>query len=335
MLFLLLLISAIGALAVPAPGPAPTPAPTASLTTNTARDYAPDLTLDLPTISIEPFTLSSLNLPSTTFSLSLDLPTNTCTPTVTPDSNGYVPPGNCNALYAYYPSFAAAVAFSVLFGILLIAHFMQATIYKAAFVWVILLGAAWECTGFVTRAVSTKNQQDTTVLTVTQMFILTAPICMSTPSPMLLTNPVNMNTCSGQRLRLHGPGADDKLLHPRAAHRDLQAVPSSSGLRLPRHRRLRHPAHRRRNGNAHRRRRDHEKGPGHLHGWHRDPAVLHRVLHRHRDPIPPPHAATIAGGTTDRSKSAVADAALCAVREPPVHFCADHFPAGGVLAGQR
>ncbi|KAL4902741.1 RTA1 like protein-domain-containing protein [Aspergillus multicolor] len=194
MLFIFLLISAAAVLAVPAPAPAPapTPAPTAPpLATIAARDdYAPDLTLDLPTISIKPFTLS-LDLPSSTFSLSLDLPTNTCTPTVTPDSNGYVPPGNCNALYSYYPSFAAAVAFSVLFGVLLIAHFVQATIYKATFVWVVLLGAAWECTGYVSRAVSTKNQQDTTVLTVTQMFILTAPILVNAFDYMVLARMIN------------------------------------------------------------------------------------------------------------------------------------------------
>ncbi|KAL4995194.1 hypothetical protein BDV10DRAFT_188310 [Aspergillus recurvatus] len=119
-----------------------------------------DLSLDLPTISIKPFTLS----------LSLDLPSNACTPTITPGANGYVPQGECNALYEYYPSFAAAIAFSALFGVLLIAHFVQATVHKVTFVWVIIIGAAWECTAFVTRAVSTRNQQDTAVLTVTQFF---------------------------------------------------------------------------------------------------------------------------------------------------------------------
>jgi hypothetical protein len=183
-LLYLLLISAIGVLAVPAPTPAPTPAPIsaptlAPTTTDVAGlqrrapdDYDPHITIDIPTIK--------------PFSLSLDLPSNTCTPTVTPDANGYVPPSECNALYQYYPSFGAALAFSVLFGILMVTHFVQATVHKAGFVWVILMSAAWECIGFVTRTLSTRNQQDTTLATITQLFILLSPLCTPFPSLSLL-----------------------------------------------------------------------------------------------------------------------------------------------------
>jgi hypothetical protein len=109
--------------------------------------------------------------------LSPNLPSNTCTPTVAPDKNGWVPASECNALYLYYPSFNAAIAFAVLFGLLMIAHFVQATIYKAGFAWVVLMGVAWECVGYATRALSTRNQQDTTIATITQIFILLAPLC--------------------------------------------------------------------------------------------------------------------------------------------------------------
>jgi len=54
----------------------------------------------------------------------------TCVQTIVPDKNGYVPPGTCNALYNYYPSFAAAVLFSILFGMLTVGHISQAAIYK-------------------------------------------------------------------------------------------------------------------------------------------------------------------------------------------------------------
>ena len=60
--------------------------------------------------------------------IALALPT--CIQTITPDKNGYVPPGTCGALYDYYPSFAAAVAFAVLFGMLTVAHIAQAAIFK-------------------------------------------------------------------------------------------------------------------------------------------------------------------------------------------------------------
>lgn len=172
-LLLLLLHSAKGVVAVAAPTPAPTL--THSTTTNAGlqqratatNDYDPHITIDVPTISIKPFSLS----------LSLDLPSNTCTPTVSPDANGYVPPDQCNALYQYYPSFGAALAFSVLFGILMVTHFVQATIHKAGFVWVILMSAIWECVGFITRTLSTRSQQDTTLATITQLFILLSPLC--------------------------------------------------------------------------------------------------------------------------------------------------------------
>ncbi|KAL4964261.1 RTA1 domain-containing protein, partial [Aspergillus stella-maris] len=176
----LVMVSGVAVLAGPAPTPAPTTAPTATTNSIDTRDV--DLSLDLPTISIEPFTLSSLDL---------HLPSNTCTPTVTPDANGYVPPEECNALYQYYPSFAAAVAFSVLFGVLMIAHFTQATVHKCGFVWVILMGAAWECVGYVARAVSTKNQQDTTVLTITQLFILLSPILVNAFDYIVLARMIN------------------------------------------------------------------------------------------------------------------------------------------------
>jgi len=60
--------------------------------------------------------------------LSIAVPT--CIQTITPDKNGYVPPGTCNALYDYYPSFTAALVFSILFGILTVAHISQAAFFK-------------------------------------------------------------------------------------------------------------------------------------------------------------------------------------------------------------
>ncbi|KAL6232011.1 RTA1 like protein-domain-containing protein [Aspergillus navahoensis] len=152
---LLLLVSAIAVLAIPAP----TPAPTASAKSIETRDF--EVSLDLPTISIKSFTLSSIDL---------NLPSNTCTPPVIPDANGYVLPDQCNALFEYYPSFAAAVAFSILFGALTTAHFVQATVYKSGFVW---------------------HQQDTTILTITQLFILLSPILVNAFDYMVLARMIN------------------------------------------------------------------------------------------------------------------------------------------------
>lgn len=128
------------------------------------------------------------------FSLSLDLPTDTCTPTIAPDKNGYVPPTECNAMYNYYPSFSAALAFTVIFGMLLLAHSAQMFMYKTGFVWVIIMGVAWEFAGYLTRAFSTRNQQSEGLATITQILILLAPLCKSLP---LFTRPLiaSANVC--------------------------------------------------------------------------------------------------------------------------------------------
>jgi hypothetical protein len=123
--------------------------------------------------------------------LSLDLPSDTCTPTIAPDKNGYVPPSECNALYLYYPSFKAAIAATVIFDLILVAHFVQATIYKAGFVWVVLMGTAWETVGYGTRALSTRKQQDNTIATVTQMFILLAPLWVNAFDYIVLARMIN------------------------------------------------------------------------------------------------------------------------------------------------
>lgn len=57
----------------------------------------------------------------------------TCIQTLTPDENGYLPPGTCNALYDYYPSFTSALAFTASFGILTLVHIIQAFFYKKVF----------------------------------------------------------------------------------------------------------------------------------------------------------------------------------------------------------
>lgn len=66
--------------------------------------------------------------PATTVS-SAASSTSTCIK-VARDKNGYVPPYACDAYYNFYPSFGAAIAGSVIFGISLIAHIGQAIVYK-------------------------------------------------------------------------------------------------------------------------------------------------------------------------------------------------------------
>jgi hypothetical protein len=176
-------------LSAASPTPVPSPALSAraaiiSLPSATAppsrRDdtFAPNippLSLNLPTVSIAP-----RSRPSRT-PFSLDLPPKTCTPGfssyATPGLDGYVPAEACNALWAYFPNFAAAVAFSVLFGLLTIAHLDQAVVYRNGFCWVIAVAALWETGAYAFRALGSKNQQSSGIATVAQILVLVAPIC--------------------------------------------------------------------------------------------------------------------------------------------------------------
>jgi hypothetical protein len=132
----------------------------------------PPLSLDLPTISIaEP------SIPS----LSLDLPIQTCTPGfssyATPGPDGYVPADACNALWLYFPNFAAAVAFSILFAIPTILHLIQAIMYRNGFCWVIIMASLWETGAYTFRALGSKDQQSSGIALVAQILVLVAPIC--------------------------------------------------------------------------------------------------------------------------------------------------------------
>ena len=147
------------------------------------RARAPEFT----GVSLPPVSIPSISIPqvsgtkptATKFSLSLNLPSPTCTQTIVPDKNGYVPPKTCNALYNFYPSFNAAVAMSIVFGILSFVHIVQAAMFRTGFCWVVIMGSLWEFIGYVSRSFGTKHQQNAGLATVSQIFILLAPLCMS------------------------------------------------------------------------------------------------------------------------------------------------------------
>jgi hypothetical protein len=80
-------------------------------------------------------------------------------------------------MWAYFPNFAAAIAFSVLFGILTIAHLCQAIVYRNGFCWVIIMASLWETGAYAFRALGSKDQQSSSIALVAQILVLVAPIC--------------------------------------------------------------------------------------------------------------------------------------------------------------
>ena len=98
------------------------PTPIATLVTTTIITLVPRTQF----ITIDPITLPDKTIGAET--ITLDIPE--CSQTITPDSNGYVPPGSCNAQYNYYPSFAAALVATIFFGIVAFVHIAEGIKYK-------------------------------------------------------------------------------------------------------------------------------------------------------------------------------------------------------------
>jgi hypothetical protein len=194
----------------------PTPTPTAALP-NTLVHVARQVTsaatsaptsdsiyfLSTDYITISGFTNSHVTQPDKTVTLALP----TCIQTIEPDANGHLPPGTCNALWNYYPSFGAALAFALLFGALIIAHIYQASRYKKVrvhlkptpkaytltmpkkFCWVIIMAAIWETLAYMFRTVSTRHQMNNGIYLLSQIFVLLSPLCKSNPEMPLDESP--------------------------------------------------------------------------------------------------------------------------------------------------
>ncbi|TVY52979.1 Protein RTA1 [Lachnellula cervina] len=109
----------------------------------------------------------------------------TCTSAI-PDKNGHVDPSACNAIYEYYPSFAAAILFSGLLLAAAILHIFQAAKFKKNFCWVIIMGTIWELASFVLRAISTRKQQNQNFYTYSFLLVTLAPILVNAFDYMLL-----------------------------------------------------------------------------------------------------------------------------------------------------
>ncbi|KAH8879439.1 hypothetical protein GQ53DRAFT_738679 [Thozetella sp. PMI_491] len=106
--------------------------------------------------------------------ITIEIPT--CIQTITPDANGYLPPGTCHALWPYYPNFSAAVAFTILYAVVTAVHIWQAITTRKQFCWVLVMASIWETCGFMFRAISSRYQQNTGIYLVFQVFVLLAPL---------------------------------------------------------------------------------------------------------------------------------------------------------------
>ncbi|KAH9229878.1 hypothetical protein COL26b_001361 [Colletotrichum chrysophilum] len=198
----IILALAASAAALPS-GPSPTPTNTQLLqrsviTSSTVSAVPTGDFITTKFITIPGVTDSHVTVPAKTITLALP----TCVQTIEPDANGYVPPGSCGALWNYYPSFAAAIAFAVVFGVLTAVHIWQAARYKKRWCWVIIMASIWETLAFVFRSLSTRYQQNSGIYLIFQIFILLAPLWVNAFAYMTLGRMIHFFHPSRSLLRV-------------------------------------------------------------------------------------------------------------------------------------
>jgi hypothetical protein len=86
------------------------------------------------------------------------------------------PISNPNAQWNYCPSYSAAILFICLFGLTTLTHILQAILHKKPFAWVVIMGGAWETSGYIFRTLSVEHQLNTAFATAQQLLILLAPL---------------------------------------------------------------------------------------------------------------------------------------------------------------
>lgn len=138
-------------------------------TTALSASTSPVYFLTTNYVTIAGVTNAHVTVPAKTISFAVP----TCIQTLTPDKNGYLLPGTCNALYDYYPSSALALTFATIFGVLTLAHLTQAVFYKKAYSFFIVAASIWGLTTFILRVLSTHDQQDTVLELLSSIFALT------------------------------------------------------------------------------------------------------------------------------------------------------------------
>ncbi|KIX03222.1 uncharacterized protein Z518_06774 [Rhinocladiella mackenziei CBS 650.93] len=89
-------------------------------------------------------------------------------------------------LWAYCPSFGAAILFTILFGLTTCTHIVQAFIYRKPFAIVLIMGGLWETGGYIARIYSIENQLNSGIYTAQLLLILLAPLWINAYIYMLL-----------------------------------------------------------------------------------------------------------------------------------------------------
>ena len=91
----------------------------------------------------------------------------------------FLDPRSENSSFQYCPSFPAALTFTAIFALLLLAHVMQAFQYRKPFAWVICMAAAWETAGFALRSLNVIHQTSLGLSMPSTILILLSPLLIN------------------------------------------------------------------------------------------------------------------------------------------------------------
>ena len=90
------------------------------------------------------------------------------------------------SMWMYCPSFGAAIAFAVLFGLTTAVHSLQAILYRKPFALILIMGGAWETAGYIFRTLSVQHQAAEGFQTAQLLLIILAPLWINAFVYMLL-----------------------------------------------------------------------------------------------------------------------------------------------------
>lgn len=123
------------------------------------------------------------------------------------------------SLWLFCPSYGAAIAFAVLFGLITLAHVVQAVWHRKPFLMVLITGSLWEAGGYVARTFSVIDQKNEPPYTVQLLLIILAPLWLNAFCYM----------CLGRMIHCFTPPKQDKVFGFRARRIGLMFVLADIG----------------------------------------------------------------------------------------------------------
>ncbi|KIW08658.1 uncharacterized protein PV09_00612 [Verruconis gallopava] len=87
-----------------------------------------------------------------------------------------LPKDDPNRVWPFCPSVVPSALFAVLFGILTVAHFVQAIVHRKMYCWVIVVASLWQTATYALREYSVYNQKNVGVYSLWFVMILVGPL---------------------------------------------------------------------------------------------------------------------------------------------------------------